>query len=136
MCGDRNHKHLIFHHLNPNEKEIAVAKMKYNSLNNVKKEIDKCVTLCRNCHFKLHHIQKPRKRRENGALKLNREYKELIGCNICGERHGSCLQYHHINANEKYKDVSAIHNIKECIIEMEKCIILCANCHSELQKIK
>jgi len=30
-----------------------------------------------------------------------REYKETLGCEVCGETHPACLEFHHINPNEK-----------------------------------
>ena len=39
-----------FHHLDPKEKEISPSKAKFRSWENYKKELDKCVLLCANCH--------------------------------------------------------------------------------------
>lgn len=59
MCGyDRSKKALEFHHIIPETKEFAIS----NALNRpgkytdemVKKEIEKCVVLCSNCHRELH----------------------------------------------------------------------------------
>jgi len=30
-----------------------------------------------------------------------REYKESLGCEACGETHPACLEFHHIDPNEK-----------------------------------
>lgn len=45
---------LDFHHLNPQEKIIEVAKMESWSFVNIVSEINKCVVLCRNCHALVH----------------------------------------------------------------------------------
>ncbi len=44
---------LSFHHVNPNEKDfnISSATMSWES---IKKEIDKCVLVCMNCHGEIH----------------------------------------------------------------------------------
>jgi hypothetical protein len=51
-CGFADYRALDFHHLNPLEKDFAVADLisRGASLNKIKKEIEKCVILCANCH--------------------------------------------------------------------------------------
>lgn len=60
------------------------------------------------------------------------ETKTGTGCERCGEDHPACLDYHHIHG-EKDRGVSKMakdgvgkERIRE---EMEKCVVLCANCH-------
>jgi hypothetical protein len=53
-CGENHISCLEFHHKNPKEKEYAVSKL-YNSPIKLKKEINKCIVLCSNCHRKLHY---------------------------------------------------------------------------------
>lgn len=43
-----------FHHLNPEEKEFSWNKGRLMSWDKVKKELDKCVLLCANCHMLRH----------------------------------------------------------------------------------
>ena len=65
-CGDKRFYVLDFHHINPNEKENTLAHMiKSNSLENLKKEVDKCILLCANCHREFHFLEKE----ENITLK-------------------------------------------------------------------
>jgi len=49
-----------FHHLDPKTKEIGVTNLQYNaySIERIKKEIRKCVPLCRNCHMEFHHLER------------------------------------------------------------------------------
>ena len=42
-----------FHHKNPKEKEFGIAGMK-RKYEIMKKEVDKCILLCHNCHNELH----------------------------------------------------------------------------------
>jgi hypothetical protein len=44
-----------FHHLDPSQKEFQWNKLRQKSLDSIKKELDKCVLLCSNCHRKRHH---------------------------------------------------------------------------------
>jgi hypothetical protein len=60
------------------------------------------------------------------------ETKAEAGCNRCSEGHPACLDYHHIDGDKDRgvskmaKDGVSKDKIRE---EMEKCIVLCANCH-------
>jgi len=53
-CGyDKCVRALQFHHLNPNEKEFGIGS-KSVSLEKLKKEVDKCILVCSNCHAEIH----------------------------------------------------------------------------------
>lgn len=45
---------LDFHHINPNKKEFAIGSSKVNNWGRIKKELDKCILVCRNCHGQIH----------------------------------------------------------------------------------
>lgn len=45
---------LEFHHLNPNEKDFAIA-IKTLPWEETKKELDKCIMVCANCHREIHY---------------------------------------------------------------------------------
>lgn len=54
-CGyNKNSASLEFHHLNPLEKDEHPSKMIGKDWENLKKEIDKCILLCSNCHREEH----------------------------------------------------------------------------------
>lgn len=56
-CGyDKCFSALQFHHIDPEKKEFAIGYKGYTkSWENVKKELDKCILLCANCHAELHN---------------------------------------------------------------------------------
>ena len=58
-CDESRHWVLDFHHTG-DDKEYSVANLVREgySFNRVKKEIDKCIPLCRNCHADLHYQQR------------------------------------------------------------------------------
>ncbi len=63
-----------------------------------------------------------------------REIKTSHGCQDCGyNEHFSALDFHHINPDDKDFSVTSGEglstSIKRLKVEIEKCIILCANCH-------
>ena len=59
-CGDDRGYVLDYHHVDPNQKLDTIARMtsNYYSLENVAKEIDKCICLCSNCHREFHYFNR------------------------------------------------------------------------------
>jgi len=61
------------------------------------------------------------------------EIKGSLKCSKCEEDHISTLQFHHLDPTEKELSLSQMMSrgfSKEKILnEMDKCIVLCANCH-------
>lgn len=54
ICGyNKCIEALDFHHLNLNEKDFGLSK-KYISFEKAKKEVDKCILVCANCHREIH----------------------------------------------------------------------------------
>ena len=64
------------------------------------------------------------------------EYKSKLKCSRCTENHPSCLQFHHTDPAMKKDHVSILVNggssIKRVLEEINKCEVLCANCHMKL----
>lgn len=64
------------------------------------------------------------------------ELKDTLFCLRCGEDHPACLQFHHRDSSSK--DISISHAINNgwsrarITIEIQKCDVLCANCHFKL----
>ena len=61
--------------------------------------------------------------------------KRLGGkCKKCGESRPHILDFHHINPNEKDDTPSRLlanSKIQDFFFEIEKCILLCSNCHQD-----
>lgn len=56
ICGyDKCLAALDFHHINPKEKDPNWKKMRAWTPERVKKEVDKCQLVCRNCHSEIHY---------------------------------------------------------------------------------
>ncbi|QCC55843.1 homing endonuclease associated repeat-containing protein [Natronorubrum bangense] len=55
------------------------------------------------------------------------------GCNRCAEQDPACLDFHHVDEDEKEmavgKMISFGYSRDRIKAEIEKCIVLCANCH-------
>lgn len=56
-------------------------------------------------------------------------------CCCCGyDNYWGALEFHHLDSEEKEFGVASIthHNFEKILKEVEKCIMVCANCHREL----
>jgi protein-arginine kinase activator protein McsA len=64
------------------------------------------------------------------------EYKKTLKCNRCPEDHPAALDFHHRDATQKEGEVCRLlmHNrsLENIKAEIEKCEVLCANCHRKL----
>ena len=82
---------------------------------------------------KLSQLERNKKNRELCFSEIS-EYKSKHGCKNCGEKTSCCLDFHHPNDN-KDGDVSDLANAgcrNKMWVEIEKCIIVCANCHRKI----
>ena len=54
-CGyDKFYGALTFHHLDPSMKRYEWKQMKFLHRRTIRKELDKCILLCNNCHAEEH----------------------------------------------------------------------------------
>lgn len=72
--------------------------------------------------------------------KIN-EYKNSLNCLKCGEKRNWLLDFHHIDPSKKDFQISQgeTKGWDKILKEIEKCIVLCSNCHRDfhyLEKIK
>lgn len=97
---------------------------------------------CKSCHniaYKKSRDKKPghynRIKQERGSQikALSDKYKTDRGCFRCPENDSACLDFHHTDPSKKDITVGeAIHlrwSWEHLLTEIEKCIILCSNCH-------
>jgi hypothetical protein len=63
------------------------------------------------------------------------KYKSSRGCSRCSENDPICLEFHHVDSTKKEIGISkAIQHCWSDIrlqAEIDKCIILCSNCHKK-----
>lgn len=57
-CGETRFYVLDFHHKDASTKEFTIGKLKKGSQDLIQDEINKCITLCANCHREFHHLEK------------------------------------------------------------------------------
>lgn len=70
------------------------------------------------------------------VLQFLRKYKQRAGCRLCGENSSAdVLDFHHIHPGAKKMSITemarstGLFNILE---EIEKCVVLCSNCHRKM----
>ena len=100
--------------------------------NNARKSgVTYCSGLCRQSSKK--NIR--RKQEKKVSLWFYR-LKESIGCNLCGYSvFGGSLDFHHLDPKEKDRRITRKHAVSQSILitaELQKCILLCKNCHAEV----
>ena len=68
-----------------------------------------------------------------------KEYKQGLSCSVCGESNPWCLDFHHRDPKTKDANPSAMIDqkgwgIERIMEELEKCDVLCSNCHRKKHK--
>lgn len=104
--------------------------------------------ICKKEEAKKHYLKHKRKildkNKEKNQLRF-KKFKEYIynlklkGCSKCKENNPCCLEFHHKDPNQKEFDISTaichrLKGIKTILIEINKCIILCINCHRKITR--
>ena len=57
-CGyDKNISALEFHHLESKEKDFHLGSAKTTNIDKLRKEVEKCILVCSNCHKEIHYPQ-------------------------------------------------------------------------------
>lgn len=86
-------------------------------------------------HYKdnmVYYKEKAKRRSVEGRQWFN-ELKRTLKCNRCNEAHWSCLEFHHQDPTRKDIAISTAVNIGwgqgRILREMDKCEVLCSNCH-------
>jgi len=78
-----------------------------------------------------------RMRKRHRVKRFTQRVKRMYGCKNCGyKKCVAALHFHHVFPEEKIESVSQMDDWNAVKKEMRKCIILCANCHSEVEEIE
>jgi len=131
-CGNNNIFQLEFHHVNGEDKEINVGNLLKGRWSEVELEMKKCILLCSNCHAELHYDRK------NILKEKLLDMKGQKQCSECGyDKSSFALEFHHVDEENKkfgiargYREDRWKMPLEKIIIEMDKCIVICRNCHT------
>lgn len=100
---------------------------------------------CKDCNNKYHkqhyinnkkiYLNKSYAYRKQKATEFRR-FKSTQSCKYCGENFWACLDFHHRNRKTKKFKINDIcrGEVSDKILkkELEKCDVVCANCHRKL----
>ncbi len=77
------------------------------------------------------NIRARQKKKAQVNVAAFKEWKATLHCTRCSESDPSCLDFHHLDPNQKDKEVGSLRQKSLARIkkEAEGCIVLCANCH-------
>lgn len=100
-------------------------------------------TICKSCvieqakQYYKHNKSKTIERANAAIVKLRNIVniiKESYGCCFCGEKHPVCLDFHHPNLDKDDNVAQCVmtKNKVKIINEINKCIVICSNCHRKL----
>lgn len=75
-------------------------------------------------------------KRKMDVRKWLNEYRGTMACHRCGESDPVCLDFHHRDPKTKdfrVGDTKAMGwGKKRLLVEIQKCVVVCANCHRKL----
>lgn len=140
-----NYSALSFHHTDPTKKDFPLSGIKALTLKeDHKKELDKCILLCQNCHTSIHNTlrelqNKPKNKQAIKGQRVRRDLIKIKGeccqkCNIKGIN--DIFAFHHLDESTKEFEIDARvcngYKYERLLKEVNKCILLCHNCHMEL----
>jgi hypothetical protein len=143
-CAEKDFFKLSFHHNNCKDKDNLISELLHSGLKweLIENELKKCTLFCNNCHNE-YHFDNEINKDISVKKKIFLEYKNSKGCVECGyNKCNSSLHFHHKEKNNKNFILSDINIISKRIknnniyeltedisLELDKCIILCSNCH-------
>lgn len=77
-------------------------------------------------------LERTHKRRAEARVWCE-QIKSVFKCVVCGEGRQPCIDFHHINPEEKEGSLSNIitkmYNKEKALKEIKKCVSVCSNCH-------
>lgn len=120
------------------KKSLALEYFKSNKTRKDQK-CSQCVS-CQKLYRREHYEKNKQKYIDKAKLKRLeyrerwKEYKKTLKCNRCEENHPACLCFHHSDPTTKEHTVSWLvvnGSFKNLMKEIDKCEVLCANCHAK-----
>lgn len=131
---------LDFHHRDPRDKSFALSHFN-GRREQLEAEASKCVLLCANCHLIRNAVEDASAlagavvahRRKTKVRAVAHMGSTCYGCDRVGPP--VIFAFHHIDPSDKVFGVSEDgipRSWPKIVAELEKCVMLCANCHREV----
>ena len=133
VCGLSDIFVLNFHHVSE-DKDFEINSKSNRRWSIIEKEIKKCILLCSNCHM-MEHSSGGRISLEKKTLMEGMGFNKCVKCGFTNDDF-SPLCFHHVDMKNKLFSLSDYYKNKglvpmELLIkEMNKCEVLCRNCHT------
>lgn len=125
-----------YDHIEPSKKSYSISYMVKHgmSITTIKREIEKCILLCANCHRnKTYKERKPGKDIKTNKLRtrINLEFKNkpCLDCNI--QYNYWQMDFDHLSekCSEISKMIGSGYAYDRIVTEIKKCDLVCRNCH-------
>jgi transposase len=106
-------------------------------------KIDGLNAECKECQKRIfkEYYQKNKQAHINRVAKRTNRVNETIaqiktnrGCTSCEENFSYCLEFHHLDPNQKDGLVGEAKIFEKTIEEISKCVLVCRNCHIKAHK--
>ena len=124
------------------EKPISEFGFKNKHKGKLQSTCKRCQSECSKKHYLSNKDDYRKRARKNNLLYRERnrkfvsEYKSKKGCYFCQENTPICLDFHHLDPNEKEINISVMsrgaNSIDSIVKEIDKCLVICSNCHRKL----
>lgn len=114
----------------------------FNFKNKVK---GKRQAMCKECQrarerelYGMSYKEKNKDKYRNNRKKYRQKIRDIInriksvGCCVCGEKEPCCLDFNHLRDKEFVIAAATDISVERLMKELEKCVVLCANCHRKL----
>lgn len=103
-----------------------------------------CLAIAKHNDYIKHKAKRIATSLRSRIIRFNDLKKKIIelkskGCSWCNEKESCCLDFHHTNPSTKEFSISVAvtlqnKGIKTILKEIDKCIIICSNCHRKLHR--
>lgn len=98
----------------------------------------KCAKSFNSQYYKNNTEKFKKSRDKNIKLAMTRynEYKKTLQCSHCPENDPCCLEFHHPDSNKEFNISDKKRHLSWIRLktEIDKCIVLCRNCHAKEHK--
>jgi bacterioferritin-associated ferredoxin len=121
------------------EKDLSLDSFKSNK--NKKDGLQSQCIECQRSYRREHYLKNKQKYIDKAKAWEKRffewwkDYKTKFVCELCGEDHPACLDFHHLDRNTKDLSVSEFvskGNKAKLLKEVKKCMPVCSNCHRKI----
>jgi hypothetical protein len=117
---------------------FAKSKSRVDGLQPYCKFCKKCIDATHYRNNKAKQLARNRKKKQQIRDAID-AIKELAGCRFCLEHDPCCLDFHHCRGDKEQSISNMVGHgcsFEKVNKEVEKCTVICANCHRKLHKGK